>query len=378
MRSFKKLSLLFLTALTVTFSVTACKITFGDNGSDSFASSDAESVSESVSADSNSAADNDQTSENSDDIDSDDDPSDKFNSDPYVNVSKSEFYADYSPAVCNADAYYRTLHGFMSGELTVPDQAPTVSAYRPQSGGKYIRNSEMLLSADGTTYTVVNAYGEEAFKVYRDGAYITLEEVAAYVYAFGTYPANYTPSKYTDPDESVWEEYLRVNHSSFSGNTSKYPYEPKLPNISGCGGTLRYYEMDIGTTGTDCDPKYEAVLYNDGNRIVRGAARIVYGKTDLNKNGVYEIGEFYVFYTYNHYNDFQEYLNYAGGWGEMFGNITGGGAISSKYDYNPTDYVEVSLERLPDPPRALAAFHFYFYDGKKALDALAYPNYLLV
>ena len=52
-------------------------------------------------------------------------------------------------------------------------------------------------------------------------------------------------------------------------------------------------------------------------------------------------------YTYNHYNDFQEYLNYYGGWGEMFGNITGGGQISSKYDYNPTPYVEVVLAPLP-------------------------------
>ena len=44
--------------------------------------------------------------------------------------------------------------------------------------------------------------------------------------------------------------------------------------------------------------------------------------------------------NYNHYNDFQEYLNYQGGWGEMFGNITGGGPISD-YDPNnpPTDYV---------------------------------------
>ena len=47
-----------------------------------------------------------------------------------------------------------------------------------------------------------------------------------------------------------------------------------------------------------------------------------------------------MFYTYNHYNDFQEYLNYEGGWGEMFGNITGGGPISD-YDPNfpPTPYV---------------------------------------
>ena len=49
-----------------------------------------------------------------------------------------------------------------------------------------------------------------------------------------------------------------------------------------------------------------------------------------------------MFYTYNHYNDFQEYLNYEGGWGQMFGNITGGGTISSKYNYNPTPYVAVA------------------------------------
>ena len=99
--------------------------------------------------------------------------------------------------------------------------------------------------------------------------------------------------------------------------------------------------MDIGTTGTDCDPSYTAALYNNGYSITRGAARIVYSCYDRNNNRIIDLDERYVFYTYNHYNDFQEYLNYYGGWGEMFGNITGGGTISSKYDYNPTDYVEV-------------------------------------
>ncbi len=263
--------------------------------------------------------------------------------DPYENVSKTEFYLTYSPATSNEDAYYRSLHGFMSGSLTVPDQAPTVANNRPTSGGKYVRNESMLYSEDNNAYTVVDVLGKPAFTVYRSGAYVTLEEVAAYVYAFGTYPANYTASKNTDPDDSIFGEYLRVNHTRFSGDTGKYPYEPELPNISGCGGTLNYYEMDIGTTGTDCDPSYPSELYNDGSSITRGAARIVYGKTDLNGNGIFEIGEFHVFYTYNHYNDFQEYLNYQGGWGEMFGNITGGGAISSKYDYNPTAYVPVLM-----------------------------------
>ena len=267
--------------------------------------------------------------------------------DPYKNVSAAEFYANYTVATDNTDAYFRSQHGFMSGSLTVPDQAPTLSAYRPKNGDLYIRNSQMLLSEDGTTYTVVDAYGNEAFEVYRDGAYITLEEVAAYVYAFGTYPKNHSASKNASPSSSVWGEYLRLNHTAFSGDTSRYPYEPVLPNISGCGGTLHYYEMDVGTTGTDCDPTYYATIYNDGYTITRGAARIVYGKQDLNGNGIYEIGEFHVFYTYNHYNDFQEYLNYQGGWGEMFGNITGGGTISSKYDYAPTEYVRVALQTLP-------------------------------
>ena len=285
--------------------------------------------------------------------------------DPYADISENEFYANYTPAISEEDAYFRSLHGFMSGELETPDQAPTISEYQPMQNGSYVRNSEMLLSSDGKTYTVVDAYGKESFQVYKSGAYITLEEVAAYVYAFGTYPANYTTSKNESPASSIWGEYLRLNHTSFSGDTSRYPYEPKLPNISGCGGNLNYYEMDIGTTGTDCDPSYTAEIYNNGYSITRGAARIVYGKNDLNKNGVYEIGEFHVFYTYNHYNDFQEYLNYEGGWGEMFGNITGGGTISSKDNYNPTDYIEVILAPLSSTATYMQRIDYFYYDTKK-------------
>lgn len=293
--------------------------------------------------------------------------------DPYENISSYEFYLNYTPATSNTDAYFRSLHGFMSGELTVPDQAPTLSPYQPTQDGKFVRNSEILLDTSGKEYTVVDAYGNEAFKVYRDGAYITLEEVAAYVYAFGTYPKNYTTSKNTKPTESVWGEYLRLNHTKFSGNTSQYPYEPTLPNITGCGGSLQYYEMDIGTTGTDCDPSYDIEIYNDGVSITRGAARLVYGKRDLNGNGQYEIGELHVFYTYNHYNDFQEYLNYEGGWGETFGNITGGGSLSSKNDYNPTDYVEVVIAPLPGAVRSLP--ETYYCEKRKSVYSALQPRY---
>ncbi len=259
---------------------------------------------------------------------------------PTVIIEAENSPAGYKPAGSYQEALNRTQNGELSGYPYVPDQAPHISEYRPMEDGKYIKNTDPYY-IDENTYVVVDAYGREVFRIYRGGAYITLEEVAAYVYAFGEIPANHSASKNTRPTESIWGEYLRVNHTKFSGNTYKYPYEPELPRISGCGGDLTYYEMDIGTTGTDCDPAYRAVLYNNGYSITRGAARIVYARFDRNGNKIIEADEKYVFYTYNHYNDFQEYLNYYGGWGETFGNITGGGTISSKYDYNPTPYVPV-------------------------------------
>lgn len=264
----------------------------------------------------------------------------------YKNMSWEEFYADYEPAKSFEDAYYRSKYGFMSGSLNTPDQAPTVAQNRPMQDGKYIRNS-VTTFVDQNVYVLVDVNGDVVMEIYRGGAYITLEEVAAYVYAFGDIPANYTSKKSGSPSSDMWGEYLRLNHSKFTGDTERYPYEPELPDISGCGGDLTYYEIDIGTTGTDCDPSYSARIYNNGYSITRGAARIVYARYDANRNNIIDPNERYLFYTYNHYNDFQEYLNYYGGWGEMFGNITGGGAISSKYNYNPTPYVEVVLAPLP-------------------------------
>ena len=243
------------------------------------------------------------------------------------------------------EALRRSKEGVLSGSLTVPDQKPTLSEYQPQKDGKLVRNDQPYY-IDANTYVLVDAYGNEVMRIYRGGGYITLEEVAAYVYAFGDVPANYVSGKSVSPKNNVWKENLRLNHSKFTGNTEKYPYEPELPNISGCGGDLTYYEIDIGTTGTDCDPHYISKIYNDGITITRGAARIVYTRFDQNGNNIIDPNEKHVFYTYNHYNDFQEYLNYYGGWGEMFGNITGGGKISSKTDYNPTPYIPVAMGSL--------------------------------
>ncbi len=257
------------------------------------------------------------------------------------------------------DAIDRSKKGQVSGSTYTPAQAPIRSEYMPKVDGKYVKNNDPYY-IDENTYVVVDAYGREVFRIYRGGGYITIEEVAAYVYAFGDIPANYVTSKKTKPTASIWGEYLRLNHSKFSGSTSKYPYEPELPRISGCGGDLTYYEIDIGTTGTDCDPGYDIRIYNNGTTITRGAARIVYARFDRNNNQIIDPNEKYVFYTYNHYNDFQEYLNYFGGWGEMFGNVTGGGELSSKTNCNPTPYVPVVLGSLKAQSSAEAASVDYY------------------
>ncbi len=263
--------------------------------------------------------------------------------DPYKNVDKTAFYEEYTPACCRTNARYRSDHGLLSGSLEVPGQYAEDASYQPMQGSKYVRNTSACYADDGNTYIILDGYGNEVLRIYEGGGYITLEEVAAYMYAFGgasgSFPANYTSSKSTKPANSIWGQYLRVNHSYFSGSTDRYPYEPVLPDISGCGGSLQYYEMDIGTTGTVTPGYTKPVIYNNGTKITRGAARLVYTRYDKNGNGIFEKNEIYVFYTHNHYNDFREYLNYYGGWGEMFGNVTGGGTFDSKTDYNPTPYV---------------------------------------
>ena len=294
--------------------------------------------------------------------------------DPYENMTKAEFYENYTPATTYWDSYYRTMHNFMSGSIEEQDQEPTIAENQPKENGLFVRNTSALYSSDGNIYYVIDSEGNVVNRIFKGGAYVTLEEVAAYVFAFGDVPANYDENKKAKPYNSPWGEYLRVNNTYFSGDTWKYPYEPVLPNISGCGGELYYYEIDIGTTGTDCDPSYYPDLYNDGYSITRGAARIVYTRYDRNGDDIIDINEKYLFYTYNHYNDFQEYLNYEGGWGEMFGNITGGGTISSKYDYNPTPYVAVVRKNLYKGQNETASVEYielafiyldkkYYYDG---------------
>jgi hypothetical protein len=67
-------------------------------------------------------------------------------------------------------------------------------------------------------------------------------------------------------------------------------------------------------------------------------------------------------------------LNYEGGWGEMFGNVTGGGTISSKYNYNPTPYVQVIRKNLYTGETNNASIEyievaFIYFDKKYFIDS---------
>lgn len=263
--------------------------------------------------------------------------------DPYATLSKEEFYKNYRPAISSSDAKYRSLHSFLSGSLTPQKDIPTIVINPPMEEGKYVRNTTALYSEEKQAYTVLNFKGEEEYKIYKEGAYITLSEVAAYVFAFGDAPKNTIASKNINaPATNPWGEYLRLNNTYYSSDTTKYPYEPLLPNAyntNNQSGTIRYYEMDIGTTGTSVG--YNPGIYNNGKEVNRGTARLVYSKLNEDNQAITNTKDRFVFYTYNHYNDFQEYLNYHDGWGKRFGKVSAGGKMNSSSGPNPTPYEEV-------------------------------------
>ncbi len=346
--------------------LTSCEITFVTNDKSSFASSDSEKNSD-VIGDTEAVVSNNETtlseyasepliestgtadsedvivstdkiSESSSESDDIKTSEDEQISDPYVNVSSADFYKSYTKATSYWDSYYRTQHNFMSGSIEDQLQRPTIADNQPMEDGKYVFNSKSGLSADGLSYNIVDKNGNVVNTIFKGGAYVILEEVAAYLYAFGDIPPNYTSNKSTSPSSSAWGKYLRVNHSYFSCDTSQYKYEPELPDLT----YKQYYEIDIGTTGSF---EYSTVknvgVYNNGSKIIRGASRIVYTRNYTNGGLITDPSDRHVFYTFNHYNDFQEYLNYENGWGEWFGNIAGGGTMNNSTTIYKTSYPSV-------------------------------------
>ncbi len=274
-----------------------------------------------------------------------DDPSIIPTSDPYTDVDVDAFYSDYKPATSYQDSVYRTSHHLMSGSISSQTQRPNLASYQPSYQGKYIRNATTYFNDDKTSYCLVDSAGNYVSTIYKGGGYITLNEVACYLYAFGDIPANYVSGKGTSPKNNPWGKYLVLNHSFFNDDNTHWLYEPDLPdawnNNKKTSGTKKYYEIDIATTGTyEYSGNYRISEYNDGSSINRGGSRIVYTKTFKGDIEMPDPNDRYVFYTYNHYNDFSEFLNYAGGYGSLFGNLSGGGTLDNATNQYATSYPE--------------------------------------
>ncbi len=234
--------------------------------------------------------------------------------DPYINRSEETFYANYVPATSYQDALYRSEHYFRSGDLTPLLSSPQHASYQPKLGDTFIRNSEYSYSSDGNSYTVYDGEGKPVKTIYKGGAYITIEDVCAYVMAFGNIPANYVAKKSgVNVKTSPWGKYLRLNFSHFYNTASgSYANEPKLPTKSGTGheGEYQYRERDIGGKG-----------YNDGQKITRDTLRLVFSYKYGDDKVIKDSSDRYVFFTGDHYRSYEEYLNYYGGFGEKFDYI---------------------------------------------------------
>lgn len=258
-------------------------------------------------------------------------------SDPYEwvqdNNDREFFYQnDYHEACCYVDAQYRTQHGLLSGDIAEQSHLPENIDRPHDDSGLYYRikdaNYTYRPNGDYESYTINTIDGSVGRKIYYNGAYASLNDVAAYLLAFGETPPNTIKGKESfDKIEAVnsWWKFGRVNDSYYSNDTSKFPYEPKLPESY-------YYETDFGASTEYYVGNYLESTYNDGTKISgRMACRFVYVATKDDK----DIQNRRVFYTYNHYNDFQEYLNYDNGFGERFGNESMGNEPNKYNDSNP-------------------------------------------
>lgn len=249
--------------------------------------------------------------------------------DIYNNVDKTNFYNNYYEAKSYEEAYYRTQHRLMSGDIS--DQSHLTPDGDILSGTATVRcsTSIYILDYQGKYLGYIpNSFDDDNYIIWYGGAYISHNDVAAYLYAFGEVPVNNKYDKNDGKSTSVnqWGKYGRVNYGSFSANSTKYKYQPKMPNSTG----QKYTETDFGTLGNYKTGDRNQSIYNNGKSINRGAARFVFVNNKKN------VDERYVFYTYNHYNDFQEYLNYEDGFSIRFGNESAG----NQYCYNASDYVE--------------------------------------
>lgn len=257
--------------------------------------------------------------------------------DPYTSINKTDFYNSYTEANSYIDSYFRTLHGLMSGDITPQGHLP--NKLNITENGRYIKCSTafyVLSTSGGYIGYLPNDFYGNFQMIWYGGAYTSLNEVSAYLLAFGEVPPNSNYDKSSGKGQCIIDFgiYGRVNKDVMQYDNSKWPYEPELPGIM----LFEYTETDVGTIGGYTSEnkitgtKYTQKNYNTGTTINRGAARLCF----ISDKNFTKINDRRVFYTYNHYNDFEEYLNYNNGFGVRFGNETSG----NEYCGSASDYYQ--------------------------------------
>lgn len=287
---------------------------------------------------------------------------------PYIEINsveeQNEFYANnYNRATSYEDAMYRTSKFLISGDLKdTPQYFDYDLNHLPNRKYRLIneyRINEGVYEFDELgnykSYTINNLEGKIK-KIYYGAGYVSLEDVAAYLFAFGEGPANYNANKGTSAQYemiSLWGKYGRVNDDYYSSDVTYYLYEPSLPHTDNGGPRkeemYNYNELDFGYTQTPWGYGIESLEpYNNGSKINRGTVRFVYSAStyDQKRGAKYiPVEHRHVFLTFNHYNDFVEYLNYEGGWGVPFGWMSAGndyvaGMSRSKYGPGYYDFID--------------------------------------
>lgn len=285
---------------------------------------------------------------------------------PYIDIisdaDKETFYTNnYKRASSYEDAMFRTEKGLISGDIIdTPNTANYPLNHLPNRVYRTLANYrinegvyEYTLDGEYKSYTINNINGKVK-KVYYGAAYVSLDDVAAYLFAFGEAPANQMMAKNSTAMNqaiSLFGKYGRVNNGYYSSDVTKYKYEPSLPHTDNGGPVeadmYNYREMDFGYTYTPWGYGVESDdPYNNGTKITRSTVRFVYTAYDNegNEGAKYiPVEHRHVFLTINHYNDFFEYLNYEGGWSESFGWMSAGneycaGMNSSKYGKGYYDF----------------------------------------
>ena len=202
--------------------------------------------------------------------------------DPYLNIKdnydREHFYSDnYVEACCYEDAMYRSAHGLISGSIEDQGHLPSDNTNNPKNNiGQFYKvqdtNYTYLPNGQFESYTI-NSLNGNSKTIYYNAAYSSLEDVAAYLFAFGESPINTIKGKNNSAKNeaiSSWWKFGRVNDAYFSNNTSSFEYEPHLPRY------LDYYETDFGSIDEYQVGNYLEKKYNDGYTINRSACRFVY------------------------------------------------------------------------------------------------------